>query len=295
MKILIQDKFDKSLPGRLARFGEVFEDPKRVAEAEVVLVRSATKCTKEYIDGAPKLKLIIRGGVGIDNIDSAHAKSKGILVMNTPEASSVAVAELAMAFLVAIPAKLIPGHVAMTQKKFLKKELKRTELYQKTLGILGMGRIGTETAKRAKAFGMEVIGCDPLVPKSEHAKMVSLDELLAKSDLISMNLPLNDSTRGMINAAALGKVKKGVIIVNTGRGKTVDEAALAAALADGVVGAYGTDVWMSDPPDFENCPLLKAPNVYMTPHIGASSNENLLRIGDCVVSIIDKLAKEGKL
>ncbi len=295
MKILIQDKFDKALPGRLAPFGEVFDDPKRLPEAEVVLVRSATKCTREYIDGAPRLRLIIRGGVGVDNIDTAAAKAKGVLVMNTPEASSVAVAEMAMAFLVAIPAKLIPGHVAMRDGKWLKKELKRTELYRKTLGIVGLGRIGTEIARRAAAFGMNVLAHDKVVKQSDSATIVALDELLAKSDYISLNLPLTDETKSLVNAAAIAKMKKGVVIVNTGRGKCIDEAALAAALAEGKVGAYGSDVWIGDPPDFANGPLFKAPNVYMTPHLGASSEENLLRIGDCVVDILTRLQKEGTL
>jgi len=282
MLILIADAFDSSLPERLKEFGEVTTDAGRVAEAEVVLIRSKTKCTREYIDAAPKLKLIIRGGVGLDNVDAAYAKQKGITVDNTPEASSVAVAELAMALMIAVPNQLVLAHNSMAEGKWLKKDIKRTELYQKTLGLLGIGRIGAEVAKRARAFEMRVVAYDPFVKQSDLAEMKSLDEVLAASDYLSLHMPLTDDTRNMLNADRIGKMKKGVVIVNTGRGKCVDEPALVKALESGHVGAYATDVWTSDPPP-DTCPLLKAPRVLMAPHIGASSKENLLRIGDIVV------------
>jgi D-3-phosphoglycerate dehydrogenase len=171
MLILLSDAFDASLPGRLAKFGEVTDDKGKVADAEVVLIRSKTKVTKEYIDGAPKLKLVIRGGVGLDNVDQVYAKSKGIKVFNTAAASSVAVAELAMAMMMAMPNHIIAGHNSMAEGKWLKKELKRTELFEKTLGILGIGRIGTEIAIRGKAFGMKVIAFDPFVKKHDIAEM----------------------------------------------------------------------------------------------------------------------------
>jgi len=295
MKILISDAFDASLPEKLARFGETFDDKSRLAEADVVLVRSKTKCTREYIDNATNVKLIIRGGVGIDNIDSAYAKEKGIYVHNTAAASSIAVAEIAMAFLVAIPANLIPGHTSMRSKEWQKKALKRTELYGKTLGIIGMGRIGTETARRAEAFGMKVIAHDKVVDNSDHADMVPFKDLLARSDFISLHLPSTPETKGMINRDAIGGMKDGVILVNTGRGACIVEGDVAQALKDGKIRAYGTDVWHSDPPDWDDCPLLESPNVFMTPHIGASTNENLLRIGEIVEQILDEYVKEGKL
>ena len=178
MKILISDAFDASLPGRLEKFGEVFSDKERLPEAEAVLVRSKTKCTREYIDRAKNLKLIIRGGVGIDNIDSAYAKEKGVEVRNTPAASSVAVAELAMALMLAVPNKLPFGHEGMIANDWRKKQIKRTELFRKTLGLIGMGRIATEVAKRAGAFEMEVIAYDKYVEASDHATMKSFDEVL---------------------------------------------------------------------------------------------------------------------
>jgi len=286
MKILISDAFDPSLPGKLAAFGEVTDDKEQVAEADVVLVRSKTKCDRPYIDRAKKLRLIIRGGVGLDNIDVDYARSKGIQVFNTAEASAVAVAELAFALMIAVPARLIDGHVSMTQRQWLKKELKRTELMGKTLGLIGAGNIGTELARRALAFGMRVIAFDPLIRSHELVQLVSLEQLLSQSDYLSLHVPLTDETRGMINRGTLATMKDGAVIINTARGKCVVEGDVAEALRSGKLRAYATDVWYSDPPD-PACPLYDAPNVVMTPHIGASSTENLLRIGDVVLHILE--------
>jgi len=285
MNILIADAFDAKLPERLAAFGTVSSDMATLATAEVLLVRSKTQVNAELLAKAPALKLVIRGGVGMDNVDKKLCAEKGIKAVNTPRASSVAVAEMAMAFMVAIPARLIEAHVSMKEGKFLKNELKRTELFKKTLGLIGAGAIASEVAKRAVAFGMEVIAFDPFLKEHPIAKLVSLDELAAKADVISLHTPLTDETRGMINAAFLAQAKDGVMIINTGRGKCVNEADLVAALTSGKVKAYGTDVWPSDPPPAD-CPLLGAPNVFMAPHIGASSKENLGRIGDEVVLIL---------
>ncbi len=285
MLILISDSFDESLPGKLAEFGEVTHDKARVGEADVVLIRSKTKCDRAYLDAAPNLKLIIRGGVGLDNVDLEYAKARGITVTNTPQASSVAVAELAMALMLAACSHVIEGHNGLKRGEWLKKQLKRTELYQKTLGLVGAGRIATEVGKRAAAFGMTVIAHDPYVSTSEVAAMTSLDDLLARADFISLHTPLTDETRGMVNKDFLAKTKPGVIIVNTGRGKCIVEADMAEALESGHVACYATDVYTSDPPPADS-PLLSAPRVIMTPHIGASSKENLLRIGDIVVEKI---------
>jgi D-3-phosphoglycerate dehydrogenase len=292
MLFLICDAFDASLPKRLARFGEVTEDAGRLAEAEVALVRSKTKCTAEWIAQAPRLRLIIRGGVGIDNIDAKAAKERGIEVRNTPNASSVAVAELAFALMIAVPSRLIEAHNALKlDGKFLKKEIKRTELMGKTLGLVGIGRIAQELGKRARAFGMRVLAFDPYVKTSDAAILVpTLKELFQQADYLSLHTPLTDETRGMINKDNIANMKNGVVIVNTGRGKCVAEEELAEALKSGKVGAYATDVWYSDPPD-PSSPLLSAPNVIMTPHIGASSKENLLRIGDEVVELLEKWTK----
>jgi len=288
MHILIADAFDAKLPERLAAFGTVSSDLATLPQAQVLLVRSKTKVDADLIAKAPNLKLVIRGGVGMDNVDKKLCAEKGIKAMNTPRASSVAVAEMAMAFMVAIPARLIEAHTSMKEGKFLKSELKRTELFKKTLGLIGAGNIATEVAKRAQAFGMDVIANDPYLKEHPIARLVSLDELAAKADVISLHLPLTDETRGMVNAAFIAKMKDGVILINTGRGKCVVDADLAAALQSGKLRAYGTDVWPSDPPPAD-CPLLSAPNVIMAPHLGANSKENLGRIGDEVVLILQDL------
>ncbi len=289
MKILISDAFDPSLPGKLEVFGEVTDDQAQLAGADVVLVRSKTKCDRPYIDRASNLKLIVRGGVGLDNIDVEYARSKGIQVFNTAEASAVAVAELAFALMIAVPTRLVEGHTGMQRKEWLKKQLKRTELMGKTLGLIGAGNIGTVLARRAIAFGMRVIAYDPILKNHECVDLVTLEQLFTESDYISLHVPLTDETRGMVNADTIGRMKDGVVIVNTARGKCVVESDLVAALASGKVRAYATDVFFSDPPPAD-CPLYGAPNVIMTPHLGASSEENMLRIGDVVVRILEDFA-----
>ena len=291
MKILISDAFDPALPAKLEVFGEVTDDKDRLTEVDAVLVRSKTKCTREYIDQAKGLRLIIRGGVGLDNIDVEYARSKGIQVFNTAEASAVAVAELAFALMISVPTRVVEGHIGMTNREWLKKSLKRTELMGKTLGLVGAGNIGTELARRAIAFGMRVIAYDPLIKNHECVDLVSLEELYAEADYISLHVPLTDSTREMFNTETIGQLKDGVVIINTARGKCVAEKDMVEALESGKVRAYATDVWYSDPPD-ESCPLYDAPNVIMTPHLGASSRENMLRIGDVVVRILEDFAQQ---
>ena len=290
MKILISDAFDPSLPDKLAKYGEVTDDKSQLVDADIVLVRSKTKCTKEYIDSAPKLKMILRGGVGLDNIDREYAKQKSIIVSNTAEASAIAVAELAFALMLSMPNNVVKGDSSMKEGNWLKKELKRTELYGKTLGLLGVGNIGTEVAKRAKAFGMTVLAYDPYIKSHDYAEMVTdLDSFIGKCDYVSLHIPLTDETKGMINKAFISRMKDGVYIINTGRGKCVNEDDVAEALKSGKIKGFATDVWYSDPP--ENTPLTGAPNCVCTPHIGASTKENLLRIGDVVDRLIGEFVK----
>jgi D-3-phosphoglycerate dehydrogenase len=289
MVILLADAFAPDLPARLGTFGEVVTDLGRVSEAEVIIVRSKTKVDKAMIDKAPKLKYVIRGGVGVDTIDVEYAKSKGIVVDNTPEASSLAVAELAFALMLALPNHIAEADASMKQGKWLKKELERTELGGKTLGLVGIGRIAREVASRAKAFGMKVIAYDKYVQSSDAATMVSLDELYAASDYISIHTPLTDETRGMIDAKAIAKMKKTAYLINTCRGPVVKTDDVAAALKAGQLGGFATDVYDKEPP--ENLSLASAPHVVLTPHLGASTEENLLRLGDCIV---DRMQKYGK-
>ncbi len=286
MVVLLADAFAPDLPGRLAEFGEVTSDMSRLGDAEVLIVRSKTKVDKAMIDAAPKCRYIIRGGVGVDTIDVEYAKSKSMAVDNTPEASSLAVAELAFALMIAMPNHLVRADVSMKEGKWLKKELERTELHGKTLGLVGIGRIGRELAVRAKAFGMSVVAYDKYVTSSDVATLVSLEELYAKADYISLHTPLTDETRGMISAAAIAKMKKGVFLINTCRGQVVVDQDIADALKSGKMAGYATDVYNKEPP--EGSPLLGAPNALMTPHLGASTEENLLRLGDSIVARLRK-------
>jgi D-3-phosphoglycerate dehydrogenase len=289
MVILLADAFASDLPSRLKSFGDVVTDSSRVSEAEVIIVRSKTKVDKAMIDAAPKLKYIIRGGVGVDTIDVDYAKSKGIVVDNTPEASSLAVAELAFVLMIALPNHIAEADATMKQGKWLKKELERTELGGKTLGLVGIGRIARELAIRAKAFDMKVIAYDKYVMTSDVARMTTLDEVLSASDYISLHTPLTDETRGMMNAGAFAKMKKGAYLINTCRGPVVKTEDVVAALKDGKLGGYATDVYDKEPP--EGSPLLSAPRMLLTPHLGASTEENLLRLGDCIVERMAKYKK----
>ena len=285
MLILISDAFAPDLQEKLSPYGNITNDKGKLPEATIVLVRSKTKVTKEYIDFAPNLKLVIRGGVGLDNIDLNYAAEKGITVYNTAAASSIAVAELAFTLMIALPNHVTKADSTMRAGQWAKKELKRSELYEKTLGIVGLGRIGTELAKRANAFGMKVVAYDPFVESSEVATMKSdLKDVLNNSDYVSLHLPLTGETKGLINAEMLKEFKDRAYLINTGRGKTIVEEDVVEALKSGKLAGFGNDVWYSDPP--KNTPLIDAPNVIMLPHLGASTKENLLRIGDIIESII---------
>ncbi len=287
MLILISDTFGNSLPDRLSKFGEVTDDKNRIAEAKVVLIRSKTKVTREYIDSAQNLKLVIRGGVGLDNVDREYASARGITVHNTAAASAIAVAECAFTLMIGITNHIGRADSSMREGKWIKKELKRTELYKKTLGIIGLGRIGTELAERGAAFGMIVVAYDPYVKNSDYANMKrEMKDVLNISDYISLHLPLNDSTKGVINAETLKEFKDGSFLINTGRGKTIIEEDVADALQSGKLAGFGNDVWYSDPP--ESNPFADLSNVLMMPHLGASTKENLLRIGEIVENIISE-------
>lgn len=279
MKILISDPFSKDLPKRLSEFGTVTENKDEASDADVILVRSATKVDRAYIDNAKKMKLVIRGGVGLDNIDVNHCNGKSILVKNTPEASSIAVAELAFALMLGITRNVVAAHNS-TKKGEWAKSLKGTELYGKTLGVIGLGRIGTEVAKRAKAFGMNVVTGKEHNRPSEYAHAIPMHEVLSKSDFITLHVPLTDETREMINKNTIGKMKDGVVIINTARGKLINENDLAEALKSGKVKYAGLDVYQQEPP--VGSPLLSVENVLLMPHLGAQTLENMQRIGDIV-------------
>jgi D-3-phosphoglycerate dehydrogenase len=289
MKILISDPFSKDLPDKLRDFGEVTDNKDEYTDADIILVRSATKARKDYIDGAKNLKMIIRGGVGIDNIDVSYARSKGIKVHNTPEASSVAVAELAFGMMLAIQRNIVRAHNTTKSGEWIKKQLKGQELYKKTLGLIGIGLIGTEVAKRAQAFGMNVIAHRLTDQPSDYAKIVSLDDVLAQSDIISLHTPITEKTEGIINKETISKMKDGVVLINTARGKLIVDEDLAEALKSGKVRYAGIDVYHSEPP--EGSPLLESDNVLLIPHLGAQTFENMGRIGEIVIKLVSEHVK----
>ena len=258
-----------------------------IPEFHIAVVRGATKITRNVIQAAANLELIVRAGIGLDNIDRDAAKEKGIQVNNTPAATTTSVAEHALGLMLAAVRNHGKANLSMKAHKWEKKALSGTELFQKTLGIIGSGRIGLEVARLGLAFGMQVLVYDIIDVQTDlDLKQVDLDELLAQSDVISLHLPLNEQTKHMISDAEFAKIKDGVILVNASRGGTVDEKALYEALESGKVRAAGIDVFEKEPPD--EYTLIDHPNVIATPHIGAAAKEGQKRSGFEVVSIIEK-------
>jgi D-3-phosphoglycerate dehydrogenase len=289
MKIIVTDGIEKEGSEILRSAGfEVVEQKlspeellQRIPEFDAIIVRSATKVTKEVIDAGVKLKCIGRGGVGLDNIDVKFAKEKGIAVVNTPGASSVSVAELAIAHMFALSRFLHLSKMEMVEGKWPKKEYsKGVELTGKTLGIIGFGNIGKEVAKRALGLMMKVVAFDPFVTSTDmNVKLVTKDELLAMSDIITLHIPFIKEEGPSITVAEFDKMKKGVMLIDCARGKVVVEKDLLAALNIGKVSSAALDVFESEPPTEAQTELIKHPRVSVTPHIGASTNEGQFRVG----------------
>ncbi len=256
-----------------------------IPDYNAVVVRSATKVTKNAIDAATNLELIVRAGIGLDNIDLEAAKDKGIQVANTPSATTYTVSEMAFGLMLSAVRNLGQANLSMKEHKWEKKLLKGSELFEKTLGIIGSGRIGLDVAKKALAFGMKVIAFDVVDIQTDlDVEQVSLDDLLTRANIISLHLPLSDSTRHMISSDEFAKMKEGVIIVNASRGGVVDETALLNSLESGKVRAAAIDVYEKEPPvDFS---LIDHPKVMASPHIGAAANEGQKRAGFEVVRIL---------
>jgi D-3-phosphoglycerate dehydrogenase / 2-oxoglutarate reductase len=266
---------------------------KEIPNYEAIIVRSATKVTKEVIDAGSKLKVIARGGVGLDNIDIQHAKSKGITVLNTPGASSISVAELAIAHMFALSRFLHLSNTEMREGKWPKKEYsKGIELTGKTLGIFGIGNIGKEVAKRALGLGMNVIAYDPIVNKTDlNVKLVSQSEVLKNADYISLHIPFDKKTGPTITKKEFEQMKKGVVLINCARGGVVSEKDLLEALKSGKVARAAMDVFENEPPVPDESELIKHPNVSVTPHIGASTLEAQERVGEEIATKVVKALK----
>ncbi len=282
-KILLTDGLEENGKAILGAAAEVVDQTgvsaedllKIVGEYDALIVRGRTKVTAAVFDAAANLKVVGRAGVGVDNIDLAAAKAHNVTVVNSPLATTVAVAELTLSLMLSLVREIPRADASMKAGKWLKKEFEGRELYGKTLGVLGFGRIGAAVAARAKAFEMKILAYDPLVPAAEIIKRggepASLDELLAKSDIITMHMPLTSDSRNLLNAAAFSKMKKGAFIVCAARGGVIDEEALLAALNEGQVSGAALDVFATEPPGQTD--LVAHPRVIDSPHIGAQTVE----------------------
>ena len=264
-------------------------------DADALIVRSAVDVNAQVLRSAPKLRVIGRAGVGVDNIDLEAATKAGIAVMNTPGANAVAVAEHTIALMLAMARHLCRADSTTRAGKWEKKSLQGTELRGKTLGIMGLGRIGMAVAHRARAFEMKVIAHDPFVSASvareQGIELAELDQVYAQSDYLTLHVGLTPQTGGMMNEKSLAKMKKGVRIINCARGELLDEAAVAAALASKHVGGIALDVFTEEPP--KNSPLLALENVIATPHIAGSTNEAQDAVGVQIASQVREYLKRG--
>ena len=248
----------------------------KVRNYDVLVVRSRTKVTREIIEAGEKLKVVGRAGAGIDNIDVEAAKEKGVKVLNTPEAPAIAVAELTIGLLLSLARQIPRADSSMKEGRWAKKEFKGWQLNSKTFGVIGLGHIGEKVARLAKAFGMKILITKrtpppPEILKELEAEFVPLDELLRRSDVISLHVPLTPQTYHMIGEREIQLMKDGAFIINTSRGAVIDEKALLKALKSGKLGGAALDVYEVEPP--EDYSLMKLPNVVCTPHIGAQTVE----------------------
>jgi D-3-phosphoglycerate dehydrogenase len=266
---------------------------REIAAYDGMVVRSRTKVGADVLDAAINLKIVVRGGVGLDNIDLAHAKSKGIEVRNTPKASSNSVAELALGCMLAMARKIPQATMSMTTGEWKKKQLKGSEISGKTLGLIGYGNIGGLLGQKALALGMNVIFYDVITPPDTGAAVqVSLDEVLTQSDFISLHVPKVPATTNMLNAEACAKMKDGVYLINCARGGIVDEDALYDALASGKVAGAAVDVYLDEKVNPGNPKLFALKDkdgfnlVIGSPHIGASTVEGQIRVGVEVADIM---------
>jgi D-3-phosphoglycerate dehydrogenase len=281
-EVLTHDKLPDGLPAALA-------------DADALVVRSAVQVDDALMEKAPKLRVIGRAGVGVDNIDAEAATRRGIVVMNTPGANAVAVAELTIALMLALARKLPAANATMHAGKWEKKSLQGAELRGKTLGILGLGRIGLEVAKRARGFGLEIVGSDPFVSaavaRENGISLLPLEELFGKADYLTLHVGLTPQTTGVINAKTLAAMKKGVRIINCARGELVDDAALVAALKSGQVAGAALDVFTIEPP--KDSPYFELDNVILTPHIAGSTAEAQEAVGIQIAMQVREYLKLG--
>jgi D-3-phosphoglycerate dehydrogenase len=309
MKVLICDATDASAIQAIRDAGIEVDNRPEITPEELLrdaagydgmVVRSRTKVTKDVIDAATNLKVVVRGGVGLDNIEVAYAQSKGVSVRNTPKASSNSVAELTLGYMLALARKIPQAAMSMTAGEWKKKQLEGTEIAGKTLGLIGFGNIGSLLGRKAAALGMDVIFYDVITPPDPGpAKQVSLDEVLISSDFVSLHVPKIPATTNLINAETIAKMKKGVYLINCARGGLVDEEALYNALVSGQVAGAALDVYVDEKVNPGNPKLfeLKDKNgfnlVIGSPHVGASTVEGQDRVGGEVAEILIDFHKKS--
>jgi D-3-phosphoglycerate dehydrogenase len=281
--VLIPDNVDPVAAEILTATGEIEVTARKlardatldaVAGADGLIIRSATKADAELLAAAPRLKALVRAGVGVDNVDLDAAARRGVVVMNTPGGNTVSTAEHTIALMLALARHIPAAHASMLEGRWDRKAFMGTQLRGKTLGVVGLGRVGSEVAKLGLAFGMNVISHEPCSGLAEAVGIscVELDELYAHADIITLHPALTDETRGMINAGSIAQMKPGVWLINAARGELVDAAALARAIEEGRVGGAALDVYAPEPPP-EGYPLVGLPNVVHTPHLAASTRE----------------------
>ncbi len=300
-KILLTDGLEENGKEILRASAEVVDQSgisaddllKVVGEYDALIVRGRTKVTNAVFEAGKKLKVVGRAGVGVDNIDLEAAKAHHVTVVNSPLATTVAVAELTLSLMLSLVREIPRADASMKSGKWLKKEFEGRELYGKTLGVLGFGRIGSAVAARAKAFEMKILAYDPVVPAEEirarGGEPVSLDDLLKQSDMITMHMPLTSESKHLLNREAFSKMKDGVYIVCAARGGVIDEDALLEALNSGKVAGAALDVFATEPPG--ETELVAHPHVIDTPHVGAQTVEAQTRAAhDIAEEVLNALA-----
>ena len=300
MKILICDKVEIQHIETMRAAGltvDVRDDisaeelPKVLPAYDGMVVRSRTKVRQPLIDVCPNLKVIVRGGAGLDTIDVEHARSKGIEVMNTPLANSASVAELTIGYMLMMARSLYQATASVKSEKWEKKSFNGDEIGGKTLGLIGIGNIGREVAKRAEVMGMTTVAYDPYVKEMSGVELVSLEDLFKRADYISLHLPKTPETAGMIGAEQFKMMKNGVRIINCARGGIVNEEALYEALTSGKVAGAALDVFDVEPP--ADWKLIKLDNVIGSPHIGAATKEAQSRVGAEVAEKLIAFSKKS--
>jgi D-3-phosphoglycerate dehydrogenase / 2-oxoglutarate reductase len=304
MRVLITDPLSPLAPEMLAKAGheadvQIGRSPEELrgllADADAWLIRSGTRVTGDLLEAAPRLKVIGRAGVGVDNVDLVAATRRGILVINAPEGNTISTAEHTCAMIMALARQIPQAHMSLAGGAWERKRFAGSELEGKTLAVVGLGKIGGTVASRMRAFNMHLLGFDPIISPDAAERLgvtlVQMDELFERADIITVHTPLNDATRNLIDSEALQRCRKGVWIVNCARGGIVDEAALLDALESGHVGGAALDVFSQEPPGADLQALLRHPRVVVTPHIAASTGEAQEKVALQVVDgVIDALA-----